>query len=97
MTTTVFDPTLHPRHLTGTFAPKIMSAPEVTVEADDDLESRRSFGDDNDNGDGDGFDGYWADSGRGIPSPENDLELFWGHARLVPFSATCLLPEASSR
>ena len=45
MTTTVFDPTLHPRHLTGTFAPKIMSAPEVTVEADDDLESCRSFGD----------------------------------------------------
>ena len=70
MTTTVFDPTLHPRHLTGTFAPKIMSAPEVTVEADDDLESCRYFGDDNDNGDGDGFDGYGLILGGGFPRPK---------------------------
>ena len=96
MTTTVFDPTLHPRHLTGTFAPKIMSEPEIEILEEDAHahESCRSeFGADAPLVTTD----FRGGPGRGIPSPGKYSYRIFGAARFGPVFATCLHPEASSR
>ena len=95
MTTTVFDPTLHPRHLTGTFAPKHMSEQRVS---DLGVCSRarvlpfrvRSQCTP-------GCDRLSRCARSRVPSTGKYFYRIFGAARFGPVFATCLHLEASSR